>query len=184
MSTNGGIAEDRSLGPALRLRDAPTHDLTRGRLRTLAWEAISHDLYAPLDPKRSRLEHARALTPALPRESGFGHLTAAGLRGWWLPHRLGSHVWLATTTSAVHIQRRGLYVRRSRLAEFDDLDGVPVVSAAQTLVDLAREQALSRLRLERYGYTSDEIVRRLGRIIRDAEEARNLSHEPRRVRIW
>jgi hypothetical protein len=66
MSTNGGIAEDRSLGPALRLRDAPTHDLTRGRLRTLAWEAISHGLYAPLDPKRSSLEHAARSRPRSP----------------------------------------------------------------------------------------------------------------------
>ncbi len=299
MATNGETAEGHSLGPALRLRDAPIHDLTRGRLRTLAWETVSHGLYTPLDPQRSSLDHARALTHVLPRESGFGHLSAAGLRGWWLPHRLGSHVWLATTTSAVHIQRRGLYVRRSRHAEFDDLDGVPVVSVAQTLVelardlslldlvpmidcalrtgtapqdilaaarprvpganrlrralpladplseswwesvlrllhvltglgpvesqveireggelvartdlhlvgtvrhpeydglnhrdrdrhwrDLAREKALSRLGLERYGYTSDEIVRSPGRIIRDAEEARRMSHDPRRVRTW
>ncbi|HWM00661.1 MAG TPA: hypothetical protein VNP20_25195 [Nocardioidaceae bacterium] len=142
MSTNDGTAEGRSLGPALRLRDAPIHELTRGRLRTLAWETVSHGLYAPLDPQRSSLDQARALTHVLPRESGFGHLTSARLRGWWLPHRLDSHVCLATTTSAVHIQRRGLYVRRSRHAEFDDLDGVPVVSVAQTLVALARDLSL------------------------------------------
>lgn len=299
MSMNDGIAASRDRGPALRLRDAAVHELTRGRLRTLAWEAVSHGLYAPLDLQRSTLDHARALTQVLPRDSGFGHLTSARLRGWWLPNRLGPHVWLATTTSAVHVQRRGLYVRRSRYAEFEDVDGVPVVSAAQTLVelardlslldlvpmvdcalrggtapadilaaarprvpganrlrgalpladphseswwesvlrllhqltslgpvesqveiregseliartdlhlvgtdrhpeydgvdhrdrdrhwrDLAREKALSRLHVERYGYTSDEIVRSPGRIIRDAEEARGLPHDPRRLRRW
>jgi hypothetical protein len=52
MSMNDGIAAGRDRGPALRLRDAAVHELTRGRLRTLAWEAVSHGLYAPLDLQR------------------------------------------------------------------------------------------------------------------------------------
>lgn len=49
---------------------------------------------------------------------------------------------LATTTSGVHVQRHGLYVRRSRHGEFEEIDGIPVVSAPQTLVELARDLSL------------------------------------------
>ncbi|MGH3356655.1 MAG: hypothetical protein ACRDOJ_12215 [Nocardioidaceae bacterium] len=42
----------------------------------------------------------------------------------------------------MHVQRQGLYVRRSRVTEYDDLDGVPVVDAPYTLVELARDLAL------------------------------------------
>ncbi|MDQ4006742.1 MAG: hypothetical protein M3211_01440, partial [Actinomycetota bacterium] len=128
-------------GP-LRLADAAEHRLSRGKLRSLRWERLSHGLYRPRGQQLTPHEVAAALSGVLPRDSGFGHLTSAALRQWWLPNRLGPHVWLATTTSNVHVQRDGGYVRRSKYAEYDDLDGVPVVSAAQTLVELARDLTL------------------------------------------
>jgi hypothetical protein len=282
------------------VRRAAQFGLTRDRLRGLGWERLSRGLYGRRRvEQRSPLELARALSEILPRDSGFGHLTAAQLRGWWLPHRLGPHVVMASTTSGVHVQRRDLYVRRSRFAEFELVDGVPVSTPAQTLIELARDLALvdlvpmvdcalqqgadraaileaarprlrgagrlrravdladprseswwesilrlmhvlpglgpvacqvalwddgqfvaradlhlvgtrrfpecdggrhrekerhdsdlrrekgmSRGSFERYGYTTGEIARRPGMIIRDAENARAMLHDPRRLRTW
>lgn len=50
--------------------------------------------------------------------------------------------------------------------------------------DLRREKALSRLQLERYGYTADEILRTPTRLLLDAERACGLPHDPRRLRPW
>lgn len=128
--------------PILRLRDAAEWGLLPGRLRSLAWEQISHGLYGPRGVEHTALEMCRGISQVLPRDSGFGSLTSATLRRWWLPNRLRPHVRLATTTSNVHIQRPGLYVRRSKYAEYEEIDGVPVVSAPHTLVELARDLAL------------------------------------------
>ncbi len=281
------------------LRAADGLGLARHNLLTCGWERLSRGLYAPRSAVRPALESARALSTVLPRDSGFGSLSCAGLRRWWLPNRLRPHVWLATTTSSVHVQRRGLYVRRSRVADLDELDGVPVLSAPHTLVELARDLSLvdlvpmvdcalrdgtrpdeilaaarprvpgarrlrraveladerseswwesvlrllhvltglgpvecqvplwhdgvfiaradlhlvgtwrfpecdggahrdrerhgkdldrdkrmSRVRHERYGYTTEEIATNPAMIVRDAENARGRPHDPRRLRIW
>ena len=245
------------------------------------------------------MQTAAAVALVLPRDSGFGHLTSAALREWWTPNRLPAHVLFATTRSGVHVQRTGLYVRRSRVAEFEDVGGIRCVTGAHTLVelardltlvdlvpivdcairsgvtaeqvqaaltrrsqgaatlrralaladdrseswwesvlrlqhvvtglgpvecqreiwadglfvaradlhllgttrypecdggehrdrdrhvrDLARDKAMSRLGLDRYGYSTSEIAHRPEMIIRDAEGARGLAHDPRRVHIW
>jgi hypothetical protein len=281
------------------LRNADALGLARYHLLTGRWVRLSRGLYAPRTAEGPDTETARALSEVLPSDSGFGHLTSAALRRWWLPNRLGPHVWLATTTSNVHVQRQGVYVRRSKYAVYDDLDGVPVVSAAQTLVELARdltlvdlvpmvdcalrggadtddilsaarprvpgarrlrravdladerseswwesvlrllhvltglgpvecqvplwddgvfiaradlhlvgtvrfpecdggkhrekdrhdqdlrrEKGISRRRFERYGYTTGEIARSPGTVIRDAEDARGWDHDPHRLRTW
>lgn len=284
---------------AVRLRDAEGFGLTRGRLRRAEWARLSQGLYGRPDAARPLPELARAMTEVLPGDSGFGHLTAAALRGWWLPNRLGRHVLLASSASGVHVQRAGVYVRRSRFTEVDVVDEVPLVTAPETLIalacdltlvdlvpmvdcaiargattdeilaaarprsrgsatlrravqladprseswwesvlrllhtvtglgpvqcqvdvvadhgfvaradlhlvgtnrypecdggehrtpgrhsrDLGRDKAMHRLGLERYGYTTDEIARAPHVIIRDAEDARGLRHDDRRVRRW
>jgi len=285
--------------PFLLLRDADGLGLARHNLLTGGWQRLSRGLYAPRAPGRPPIELARAVSEVLPRDSGFGHLTSSALRHWWLPNRLRAHVLLATTTSRVHVQRQGLYVRRSRFAELEDVDGVPLVSAPHTLVELARDLSLvdlvpivdcalrdgadvdailgaarprvpgvlrlrravtladdrseswwesvlrlmhvltglgpvecqvplwvdgafvaradlhlvgtrrfpecdggrhrerdrhdhdlgrdkrmSRVRYERYGYTTSEIATSPGMVIRDAEDARGRQHDPRRVTTW
>lgn len=281
------------------LRDAPTHRLTRGQLRGPHWDHLSQGLYGSHRPERSCTDLAADLRLVLPRDSGFGHLTNAALRGWWMPNQLGPHVSMATTTSRVHVQRRGLYVRRSDHAVFDEIAGIPSLRAEPTLVELARDLCLvdlvpmvdraladgaepeeilaaaqvrapgtrtlraavgvaderseswwesvlrllhvltglgpvesqvdlfndgifvaradlhligtsrypecdggghrgadrhdhdlgrdkwmHRSALERYGYTTGEITRHPEMIIRDAEDARGLPHDPRRIRTW
>jgi hypothetical protein len=81
---------------AVLLRSAGQYGLTRDRLRGVNWERLSRGLYARRAPDRSPAELARALVEVLPRDSGFGHLTGALLRGWPMPNQLGSHVVLAT----------------------------------------------------------------------------------------
>jgi hypothetical protein len=285
---------------AVRLRDAPDLTLSRGRLRGVGWERLSQGLHAPVREDRSLAELAAMVAHVLPRDSGFGHLTSAALRHWWLPLHLPPHVLLATTGSGVHVQRRGLYVRRARLAELEQVGVLTCVSVPETLIELARDlslidlvplvdcalaggtgpdellvaarprrpgaavlrravqlsdprseswwesilrlqhsltglgpiasqvelsgegglvvaradlhlvgtrrypecdggehrtrerhahdlrrdKELSRLDVERYGYTTTEIACRPEMIIRDAEDARGVPHDPRRARAW
>lgn len=136
------MGEHSSAPNAVRLRDVHRYGLNRGHIRRIGWERLSQGLHARVVPERSQAQLAELMTAVLPRDSGFGHLTSASLRGWWLPNRLPSFVTLASTTSGVHIQRRGLYVRRSRYAEFETLAGLRLVTAAQTLVELARDLSL------------------------------------------
>lgn len=135
------MGEHPSATDAVRLRDAPLRGLTRGRLRTSRWVRLSHSLHV-VRAERTLREQLAALSLVLPRNSGFGHLTSAELRGWWLPYLLGRHIVFATTASGVHVQRRGVYVRRSRLAQYEDVDGIRCVSAAHTLAELACDLSL------------------------------------------
>ncbi len=93
-------------------------------------------------PDRGFAEHARLLSEALSKGSGFGHLTSARLRKWWLPNQLGQHVLFVTTAGSLHVQRDGLYVRRSRYAEVEMLGEIPVMSMAVTLIEPARDLSL------------------------------------------
>ncbi|MDQ1616593.1 MAG: hypothetical protein QOJ60_2532 [Actinomycetota bacterium] len=134
---------DLSLAPAaVRLKDVAAFGLNRGNIRRTGWQRLSQGLHVRADPRRSPADTAALLATVLPRDSGFGHLTSAALRGWWLPNRLPRHVVFATTRSGVHVQRHGVYVRRSVYAEVEDIGGVPVMTGPQTLVELARDLPL------------------------------------------
>ncbi len=130
--------------PAVRARDAGRLGLVPNHLRRREWQRLSYGLYARTDPERSFAETVRLTTAVLPRGSGFGHLTGARLRGWWLPNLLppAAGPLFASTTSGLHVQREGLYVRRSDYTQVEDLAGVPVVTAAETLIELARDLSL------------------------------------------
>lgn len=115
--------------------------LTLDKLRGSAWRPLSQGLHAQ-HYTQPALVTAAALSQVLPRDSGFGHLSAAALRGWWMPNQLADHVWFATTRSDVHVQRRGMYVRRSRRADLQTVSGVRCVTPEHTLLELARDLAL------------------------------------------
>jgi hypothetical protein len=55
----------------------------RGWLRGREWERITRGVYAA-GVSRTQLEELAAWQLVLPRTAAFSHLTAAGLRGWWL----------------------------------------------------------------------------------------------------
>lgn len=127
---------------AVRARDAVPLGLSPAVLRHPRWTRVTRGCYLPAE--RSALsDRAAAVAALLPRDSGFGHLTAAALRGWWLPNGVGEHpVLFASTTSQVHVQRRGVYVRRSAYTAVEGLSGLPVVTAAETLLELAQDLGL------------------------------------------
>ena len=68
-----------------------------------------------------------------------------------------------------------------RLPEYD---GAPHRDRNQHERDLERDKHLARLGYERYGYIARELVRTPERIIRDAEDALGLRHDPWRVVAW
>jgi hypothetical protein len=111
-------------------------------VRTSRWQLVSRGLHAPATPCRPLAEECRLTAAVLPVDAGFGHLTGVRLRGWWLPLLLEEHVLLASTRTGVHVQRRGVYVRRSAYADVELVEGVPLVTAAETLVELARDLSL------------------------------------------
>jgi hypothetical protein len=291
------------VGPGVRPRDASRIGVSRTQLRRVAWQRVSYGLYAPSTTSRDLPELVQLVADVLPMDSGFGHLTAAALRRWWLPNRLAPldpGLLMASTRSKVHVQRHGLYVRRSDYASVELIDDVPLLTKAETLVELARDltlidlvpmvdcalaggatvdqlraacrrrargvvtlrqaielgdprseswwesvlrvmhvvtglgpiesqvdikesdgvfvgradlhlvgtdrypecdggdhrtagqhdrdlkrdKAMSRMGAERYGYTTQEISRSAGVIIRDAEDARGIPHDPGRISTW
>ena len=118
-------------------RDASNQGLGESQLRGPNWQHVTRRVYAPAGSLAALTDTAGAFALVLPRLSGFGHLTAAALRRWWLPWLPTTLPLLATTTSGVHVQRPGLYVRRSQLATFEDLDGLCVVDPATSLLEMA-----------------------------------------------
>jgi very-short-patch-repair endonuclease len=85
---------------------------------------------------------AAAFEAVLPRQSGYGHVTAAALRGWWLPWLPVDLPLLATTTSGVHVQRSGLYVRRSLHTSMVQTQPMSLVDPASCLLEMAVDLAL------------------------------------------
>jgi hypothetical protein len=286
------------------MREARQRGLTRGQLRSSAWDHPSHDLYGPAGSVASLPDLCRALRQVLPAGAAFSHLTLARLLDVWLPPLPD---WLPVQATlppgAVRPERSGLWVARTRARlhrpiAVKGLPGVPVsvmigqlaedlalldlvvavdcvlhrswctvgdireaiksrqrgaprLRAALDLVDgrsespwetilrlllvlcgfanaepqgqiygstgrliargdiwlpgtrrlceydgehhrdrtrhrldLAREKDLSRHGFERYGYTKPEIVEAPYRIIRDAEDAYGLPHDPTRLSNW
>lgn len=69
----------------------------------------------------------------------------------------------------------------NRISEYDGADHR---GREQHQSDLRREKALSRLGIERYGYTKSEIVDQPATIARDAEAAFGMPHNPSRLANW
>lgn len=129
------------MSTALLLRDARQSGLTRSKLRGSAWERPTHGVFVPAGSLRTMFALASAFQPVLPRETGYGHVTAAALRGWWLPWLPANLPLLATTSSGVHIQRPGLYVRRSTYVTVVR-DELPLVDPASCLLEMAVDLGL------------------------------------------
>jgi hypothetical protein len=124
------------------LRKASDFGMTRSQLRGRRWQRASRGLFAPSGSLACLTDRARAYALILPAGSGFGHLTGAALRAWWLPWLPAALPMFATTCGRVHIQRDGLYVRRSRLTKLESFDGLPVVTASDCLLELAVDLSL------------------------------------------
>ncbi len=122
-------------------RDLTRHGLTRDVVRGRAWSTPWYGVHVRTDDPSPLLRH-RALTAVLPAGTGFGHLTGAVLRDWWLPWLPDDLVMLVTTTGDLHVRRPGTYVRRSPSTRIEHNGDVPLVSAAETLGELALDLSL------------------------------------------
>ena len=117
-----------------------TRDVLRGALFTRPARGVSM-LRAHEDDLASR---CRAVALVLPDDVVFTHLTAATLRGWWLPAVRAPLLIACTDADAPHHDRRGVYVRRCGIPtqHRERLGDVPVASAAWTIIELAEHLRL------------------------------------------
>jgi hypothetical protein len=138
----------------------------RGSTRSSRWQRLSHGLYVPRDSRRLQSD-LEALRLILPSSACFTSLTAAGLRGWWSPSKVGHPVFVSVPSNDPHPQRRGLLVtRHPRAVDSELIDGIQVASAAETLLAVARDLSVLDLvilgdsALHLCACTKEELVRR------------------------
>lgn len=76
----------------------------------------------------------------LPDSAVFTHLTAAELRGWWLPASVAHPVFAAVDERERHPQREGLtMLRLARTGTADEVAGVRLATPAETLLTCAAD---------------------------------------------
>lgn len=114
-------------------------DVVRGRVRRQGWTPVTRGVHAEGDePELARRLQAWSLV--LPDTAVFTHLTAAELRGWWLPHPVTHPVFAAVDERERHPQRRGLTTLRLNGAGLADVvDGVRLAAPAETLLTCAAD---------------------------------------------
>ena len=120
---------------ALPTPDAPF----RGHSRQRRWDRVSHGLYAP-SRVRTLAEELHAWQLVLPRTAAFSHLTAAELRGWWLPAPIVHPIFAAVTTTSHGVERTGLLMcRHPQPVAMQVIDGLRVTTPGETLLAAARD---------------------------------------------
>jgi len=115
-------------------------EVVQGYRRGAGWTSVGYGLHVRGTPSFEAT--LRAWQAVLPPGAVFTHLTAARLRGWWLPAG-ATPVQVAVAETDRHPQRRGLTV--VRLAEppaLERLGGLPVATAAETVLAAARDLAV------------------------------------------
>lgn len=111
-----------------------------GRRRSDGWARVAHGLYRP----QSSHTDLQAWRLVLPEQGRFTHLTAARMRGWWLPPVPTDLPVFAAIDPDEHRPRRpGLRVRRTEPVRASDVvDGLPLDHPVDVLLDCARDLTL------------------------------------------
>lgn len=137
----------------------------RGHRRLAGWRRMSYGLYIERQPEVGLADQLRAWTLVLPPLAAFTHLSAAELRGWWLPQKLPHPVFAALCEGDPCPHRAGLFVsRHPHRIPCDLVSGIRVTTPAETLLAAARDLGVldlvlmgdSALRLGHF--TIDELV--------------------------
>ena len=111
----------------------------RGTTRSRRWRRVARGLYVPRGVSPTLAAELAAWRLILPPSAVITSLTAAELRGWWLPAAVEHPVFVAVPRSDAHPQRLGLLVTRHPQAiPADEIDGLSVASPAETLLTTAR----------------------------------------------
>ena len=115
--------------------------VVRGELRGRRWHRIGHGLHA--DGPCTLEDRLRAWALVLPESAVWTHLTAAEVRGWWLPNALPHPVFAAVGPRDRHPQRRGLAVRRlQQPPQAEIVRGLRLASGRETLLAAAQHLAM------------------------------------------
>jgi very-short-patch-repair endonuclease len=102
---------------------------------------MSHGLYVPKAPPRGLVDDLRAWSLVLPATAAFTHLTAAELKGWWLPDVPPYPVFAAMSKTDPRPRRSGLYVCRhpNPYPMRITADGLKITTPAETLLACSRD---------------------------------------------
>ncbi|WP_332663082.1 hypothetical protein [Aeromicrobium sp.] len=110
---------------------------------------------------------------------------------WWetvlrMAHQLAE---IPVESQVEIFNRAGYFVARTDLHivgtnRYPEYDGSTHREMDRHRKDLRREKGMARLAYERYGYTSDEIVKTPTMVIEDAEDALGWPHDTRRLKRW
>jgi hypothetical protein len=111
----------------------------RGWLRGREWEPITRGVYAAA-LSRTQFEELAAWQLVLPRTAAFSHLTAARLRGWWLPATIAHPVFAAMLNADPRPRRPGLLVcRHTQPFPMNLVNGLRITTASETILAAARD---------------------------------------------
>ena len=113
-----------------------------GERRLSQWSSLTRGVHVhdSVDDLAVRLQ---AWQCVLPFWSSFTSLTAAGLRGWWLPPLPAGLPLFVTSGRSARISRPGLQVcRHNKLPPWELVENVRVSSAAETVLACARDLGL------------------------------------------
>lgn len=113
----------------------------RGPRPSAAWTPVGHGVHRPREVGSGLPEDAAAWALVLPPGGCFTHLTAAALRGWWLPPLPSAlPMFAAAPTTSNRVRRSGLMVsRHPDPVAWIELHGLRVATAAETLLACARD---------------------------------------------
>lgn len=121
--------------------DDSTPLLLIGHRRHRSWAKVTRGVYLPAGATTLTLaDRLRAWSAVLPPTAAFTHLTAAELRGWWLPAAIPHPVFAAIPEWNHRARRPGLFVcRHPKPGPISIVDGMRVNTAAETLLAAARD---------------------------------------------
>jgi hypothetical protein len=115
-------------------------EIVRGRPRRVGYERVAQGLHVRTARPLERGERLQALTAVLPPAAAFTHLTAAAVRGWWLPRMVPHPVFVTVPLGERYPERAGIRVTRLTSAPAAEVvDGLRLAPAAATLLALARD---------------------------------------------
>jgi hypothetical protein len=115
----------------------------RGSIRQRYWAQLSRGLYIPRASANVLSEALRGWELVLPDSAAFTSLTAAELRGWWLPKPISHPVFVAVPIGARYPERKGLLVHRHpRPVPTATFNGFRLTTGAETLLAAARDLGL------------------------------------------
>jgi len=190
------VPRELTTGP-FTLDDARRFGLTRAHLRGLSWRRLARGTYAWTGLEDSPLHDLHAARRRLPAESAFSGLTAAWLHG--IDVAPCSPIEVTVGIRAGISARAGILLRRSKLAREDVtcIGGLCATSLVRTLAELcgrlnlveavvladaalhSRRVSLKQLKSWAGSHSARPGIRRLRRVISDAEPASESPMESR-----